>query len=559
MKRTLRAALACSTLLLAACADQVVDPSAAQGEDAAPLASVAGRTPRDVPEVRIQLPPAARGWDRSPAELAKTLSALATPASTARKGPAAVAYAVIAFKEPASARALQTGVRARISGRTVAAGLELLRSRGVQVVELLENIGAARVRITPAAAEALARHPLVDFVEPRQHAALLGQTTPWGITAVRAPQAWLTTTGIGVPVLIIDTGYDAGHPDLRALPIAHCAGEFGGCDDAAPWHGTHVLGILSARDNKEGVVGVGPGINGQMLYMYGACQGSVCPYDEVVAGLDWGMDLGVKVVNMSLGGSAYDAAMANAVAVAWSRGIVMVAAAGNNGNSTIVYPAAHPHVVGVSGVGQNLAFASGICGGNGYSSFGGHVDIAAPFEALSTVGNGGYAVLCGTSMAAPHVAGAAALIRARNPAWTAQRVVNQLLASARPAGAAGWDPYYGYGILDAEKAVGAELSPTFPGAPSVTLSGPFLVNQGQTYTWSASPAGGNGSYTYLWHYRKASGPTWTVAGTASSVSLTIFNGEAFTLRVTVASAGETGEASRQVTVREEPCDGCGIQ
>lgn len=558
MKRTFRGgALVSLAALLGACGDQVIAPHG----DANPLVSIGGRVPLDVPEVRIQLPPTSRSWDRSPAALASRLAGDVRSLRAAGDGEVTKAYAVIAFKEPASARALQTGVRSGVSARAVSAGLGLLRERGVEVVELLDHIGAARVRITPAAAEALAGDPRVDFVEPRQYVPLLAQTIPWGIAAVRAPQAWNTTTGVGTAVLIIDTGYDPGHSDLRALPIAHCAGEFGGCDDSTPWHGTHVLGILSARDNQQGVVGVGPGINGQFLYMYGACNSATqaCAQDEIAAGLNWGIGLGVKVVNMSLGGFAYDAGVATAVAQAWNSGIVLVAAAGNNGNNAIVYPAGYPNVVGVSGVGSNLAFASGICGGNGYSSYGSHVDIAAPFEALSTVGDGGYATLCGTSMAAPHVAGAVALIRAKNPSWTATRVVNQLLASAHEAGTTGWDPYYGYGILDVEKAVGPELTKTFPSAPTVAISGPLQINQGQTYTWSAIPAGGNGSYTYLWSYRKDSSPTWSAVSTASSVATTAFDGETFHLHVTVASAGNTVEASRQVIVKPKLCDGCSEQ
>jgi subtilisin len=564
MMRAVQAfALVFSASLLAACADQPLNPGASHGEAWSPPGTLAGRAPRDVPEVRIQLPPVPRPWDRSPAELARALSALSTrPSSASLRGDGLVGsvYAVIAFKEPGSPRALQTGVRAQVSARTVTAGLNLLRQRGVEVVELLENIGAARVLITPAAAEALAADPLVDFVEPRQYASLLTQTTPWGIAAVRAPQAWPTTTGTGATVLIIDTGYDAGHPDLRALPISHCAGAFGGCDDGGVWHGTHVLGIVSARDNTRGVVGVGPGINGQALYVYGACDSAtnVCPNDEVAAGLDWAIELGVKVVNMSLGGFAYDAGVATAVAQAWGSGIVLVAAAGNNGNNAIVYPAGYPNVVGVSGVGSNLVFASGLCGGGAYSSYGSHVDIAAPFEAYSTVGDSSYATLCGTSMAAPHVAGAAALVRAKNPTWTPQQVVNQLLASARDAGAAGWDPYYGYGIVDVQKAVGPTLTATFPSPPTVSISGPGVIYKAGSFSWSALPAGGNGSYTFMWHYRRATSPTWTVLTTDRSFALYVDQSGDFYLRVTVASAGQTAEATYRVTVGELICNLCGI-
>lgn len=521
----------CALLLgvVAACADQPVTPSASAGDASAPALSAGGRAPRDVPEVRIDLPPAPRAWDRDPAALARAVET-------------GGGYAIVAFKEPGSARALATGRRGAVTAGTVRAGLQLLEREGAEVVELLENIGAARVRIAPGMAAEIAAHPLVDYVEPRQYGRIAAQTTPWGITMTGAPTVWPTNTGSGSKVLIIDTGHQQNHADLPAVPSANCAGVYGGCDDGGVWHGTHVLGIVAARNNTAGVVGVAPGIANANVYMYGACDSAsgYCVLDEVTAGINAGI-WNVDVMNLSLSGP-YDAAQASAVAQAWNSGIVIVAAAGNNLSNTPVYPAAYANVIGVSGVRSDKSFASSstACPG-AYSNYGSHVDLSAPFEAYSTIGVNTYGTLCGTSMAAPHVTGAVALVRTQNPTWTNQQIVSHLFATAEDRGTVGRDDYYGHGIV---KVAASSVPPV---AVSIT-SGPSTITTAGSYTWTASASGGSGTYTYGWEYRVAGG-TWSAAGTGSSHTRGVAAGNAsFELRVTATSGGQTATATRSVTV-----------
>jgi subtilisin family serine protease len=485
-----------------------------------------------VPAVKIDLPPAPRAWDRDPAALAQAV---------ANGG----GYAVVAFKEPGSARALATGPRGAVTAGTVRAGLELLERSGAEVVELLDAIGAARVRITPQAAAELAGHPLVDFVEPRQHGELLAQTTPWGITLVGAPSFWSATgvTGSGAKVEIIDTGHQQNHVDLPAVPTANCSGAYGGCDDGSgvSWHGTHVLGIVAARNNTDGVVGVAPGIANADVYMYGACDSSYgsCPTDYVTAGINAGI-WNVHVMNLSLS-QPYDAAQATAIAQAWSNGIVIVAAAGNNLSNTTIYPAAYTNVIGVSGVNSDKSFAaSGTTGCSGYSNYGSHVDLAAPFSAYSTLGVNTYGTLCGTSMASPHVTGVAALLKSQNPSWTNQQIVDSLFARAEDLGTAGQDVYFGYGLVRPVRPVSA---------PTANITGTTSITSAGTYTWQANAAGGNSSYTYSWEYRVQGAGTWTAVGTGSSYSRTVaLTDPSFELRVTVTSAGLTGSDTHLVQV-----------
>lgn len=541
MQRAKQALLFARSVLLlaivAACADQPVTPDMQSNDASFSAASAGGRSPRDVPEVRIDLPPTARPWDTDPAALSQAVFA-------------GGGYAVVTFKEPGSARALATGRRAAVTAGTVRAGLQLLERNGVEVLELLDGIGGARVRIDPTVAAEISRHPLVDFVEPRQYVYAQAQTTPWGITMVGAPTFWSNqgTSGAGAKVLIIDTGHQQNHPDLPAVPTANCAGAYGGCNDAssASWHGTHVLGIVAARNNTIGVVGVAPGITAADVYMYGACNDSGgCPTDEVSTGISAGI-WNVHVMNLSLGGPTYDAGMATAVAQAWSNGIVIVAAAGNNGGNTINYPAAHTNVVGVSGVVSTKAFAGpGVAACGHSSNYGSHVDLAAPFEAYSTIGGSSYGTLCGTSMATPHVTGVAALIKAKYPTWTNQQIVTHLFNTAEDRGTAGRDNYYGFGIVRA--------LPVPPPCPNIT--GPTSISTSGSYTWQANAACGNGTYTYQWQYRTQGSTTWTNVGTGSSYTRSVSASDLdFEVRVNVTSGGVTGSDTHLVDVG--PCALC---
>jgi serine protease len=542
MRRTKQAFTFTRSLLLlmvaAACSDMPVSPgSPAAGGESAPSLSASARSPRDVPAVRIDLPASPRAWDRDPAALE---SAIVTGSG----------YAVVAFKEPGSARALATGHRGAVTAGTVRAGLELLQRNGAEVIELLDAIGAAQVRIAPARAVELARHPLVDFVEPRQYGHVEAQTTPWGITMVGAPTFWSTNTGTGAKVEIIDTGHQQNHVDLPAVPSANCSGLYGGCNDAstASWHGTHVLGIVAARNNVDGVVGVAPGITGANTYMYGACDdyGS-CPTDEVTAGINAGI-WNVHVMNLSLR-QPYDAAQATAVSQAWSSGIVIVAAAGNNLSNTVLYPAAYTNVVGVSGVNSNKTFAaSGTTGCSGYSNYGSHVDLAAPFSAYSTVGINTYGTLCGTSMATPHVTGVAALLRSANPTWTAQQTVDSLFARAEDLGAAGKDIYFGYGLVRVTRPVSSSVS--------ASISGSDYLLAGETGYWTATASGGNGTYSYQWQYKTVIGTTWSNVGTNSPNYSRGAGLRSFQLRVIVTSNGaSTTSPVFDVYVESEPMCG----
>jgi subtilisin family serine protease len=183
------------------------------------------------------------------------------------------------------------------------------------------------------------------------------------------------------------------------------------------------------------------------------------------------------------------------------------------------------------------------------SNFGTHVDLSAPFWALSTVGTSSYENenqgWCGTSMATPHVSGAAALLWAQNPTWTNVQIRDRLFATAEDRGAVGKDVYFGWGIVDAAHAVGTVAPPP----PTVSISGPTLIQPGATCTWDAIVTNGTPPFSYLWSGQVqpwgTTGPSYTGGKDPAQSS------NSFTLRVDVTdSANGTGWAS--ITVTEDP-------
>ena len=289
--------------------------------------------------------------------------------------------------------------------------------------------------------------PRVKYIEKDQKVFAFAQTNPTGIERVDAEPVDSSNLGSAVTIAIIDTGIDLDHPDLNVVQSTNCAkgGPFGGnCKvgggDDDNGHGTHVAGTAAALNNNAGVVGVAAGADlwavkvldkngsGWMSWIIGGI-------DYVTANADQ-----IDVANMSLGceceSNALDSAIANSVAA----GVTYVVAAGNSDKDASTFsPANHQDVVTVSAI----ADSDGKCGGQGsstnygaddtfasFSNYGDAVDIAAPgVDIYSTHMNGGYATFSGTSMASPHVAGAAAILIVSDSNLTPALVRDALIAN----------------------------------------------------------------------------------------------------------------------------------
>jgi serine protease len=194
------------------------------------------------------------------------------------------------------------------------------------------------------------------------------QTIPYGITMVNAPLVWPRAAGAGVRVAVMDTGISMYHPD-RGNVVASVSFVTGEAVEDFHGHGTHTSGTIAAADNDIGVVGVAPGADlliAKVLDNTGSGQDS-----WLISGIEWAVNNNAKVISMSLGSSSYSSALDTACSNAYNAGVVLVAAAGNDGTNTPSYPAALSSVISVAAVDQSKNKAS-------FSNYGPTIDLAAP-------------------------------------------------------------------------------------------------------------------------------------------------------------------------------------
>ena len=323
----------------------------------------------------------------------------------------------------------------------------------------------------------------------------------WHLTRIQAEQAWATTTGGNALVAVVDTGVDLTHPDLAANVVSYsdadmvepngtCSGNPRVCtQDAAQdknGHGTHVAGIVAAlAGNGIGGAGIAPGAKILPVRVLDA-EGSGS-FDQIADGVRYASDHGAKVINLSLGFSPAGADIAlrelgfftvleDAINYAWDRGAVITVAAGNDSIPLCSEPAAYPNVVCVGATDQfdlisfysnsdalhpNYLVAPGGWGLGGFSlgnssptaaTCGGEIfSTYLRSESVWCSPEGGYEGISGTSMATPAVSGVAALLAGRG--LNNQEIVACLKSSADDLGAPGRDPIYGYGRINAARAV----------------------------------------------------------------------------------------------------------
>ncbi len=355
----------------------------------------------------------------------------------------------------------------------------------------------------------------------------------WGLDTIDAYGAWdITLGGEETIIAVLDTGIDWNHPDLSANIWTNTQGYHGynfiddnwfpmddninGYDDDGDYvsniytyHGTHVAGIMGATiDNAVGIAGIAQVKLMAVKVMNDSGEGTD---STVSSGVRWAVDNGARVIVMSLGLDGLSTPLQNAVNYATSRGVVLVASAGNSGTSVLSYPAAFPNVISV-GASDNLDRRAS------FSNFGLNLDVMAPGVGIySTQGGGSYQSLSGTSAAAPHVAAVAALMLTLNPALTTVEVGDIINSTATDISINGYDSSTGWGIVNAFRAVESVADPT------VTITDfPESVNLNATFTVSWVVSGGDPGdieSTYLaWGYSETeltyqsevfSGTTWS--------------------------------------------------
>lgn len=377
-------------------------------------------------------------------------------------------------------------VKRRAGTVGTAKNLKRIRSTRIEGVE----VDAVTDGNWQAALRALRADPSVEYAEPNFRVGLpetaetlqaLGPSEQavnfqgeYGPKLTRALEAFARTKGEGQVIAVVDTGVDLKHPDLapKMVPGVNTVDANGSAADDQG-HGTNVAGIAaSLQDDAGGIVGMAPGAKIMPVKVLG---GDGSGSDASVAeGIRWAADNGATVINLSLGGPSSSQTGASAVKYALSKGCVVVAAMGNDGTGGKSYPAAYPGVIAVGATDINDQVTS-------FSQYGSWISVSAPgYSILSTYptyrtssldsyesNKAGwekmgmraglkYGYMTGTSQAAPHVAGLAALVRAANPQLAPDQIKAKIEAAAlKTSGMAGkpFDTRYGSGRIDALKSL----------------------------------------------------------------------------------------------------------
>ena len=402
-----------------------------------------------------------------------------------------------------------------------------IRGHGGRVRRSYRHLPAAAAELSEIQISRLRTDPRVAYIEEdgEVHALDTELDDSWGVKHIDAGNVHPNNKGTGIKVAVIDTGIDYGHLDLDDNYKGGY--DFVNSDDDPMddhGHGTHCAGIIAAEDNDQGVIGVAPEAS---LYAVKVLNSGGSGYlSDVVAGIEWAIDNNMDIISMSLGTDYDYQTLREACDNASAAGILLVAAAGNDYSvrrgserDTVDYPARYDSVIAVGATDDTDVKAS-------WSSTGSALELAAPgVDIYSTYPGNSYATKSGTSMACPHVAGAAALILA-GPNGGVRTVFQD---TADDLGDAGWDNWYGYGLVDAGEAAGISDTP------------PELVSIEVSPVTTTIPKGYNQQYIAIGTYSDAgtSDITTTVAWASSDTG-------AATIDATGLAAG-VGEGTTSIT------------
>ena len=481
------------------------------------------------------------------------LVGLAVPAAGAALG------RVVVLFQPATTAAQRAAVLAgRAAGAQVAVSAVEPRLVQVRVPAGHEHAVAARLRADPAVRAAGVDQPVQAAVLPSDYNA----TAQPNLAVIGAPAAWTDgLAGGGITVAVVDSGLDTGHPEFSGrivAPAVFISNFNTACGPTSAdvldndGHGTHVAGIVAAGANNGGIVGVAPAVAIMPIKVLDACRSGY--FSDIVQGIRYAADRGAHVINLSVGGylSAADPDHAAIIAIvqdvvdyAHARGVVLVGAAGNNAldiDTQPFYPAAARHVLAVAATTTTDSRPL-------FSNFGTRIDLAAPGADSSQPDNGLYSTLptyprngtgplnygymAGTSMAAPHVAGLAVLLRERDAGLTPDEIRTILQFSAHDLAPAGADPYYGAGRLDVAAALTIQAPPViryfaegYTGTGFDTYltiqnvnPGPVLARLGFQYSGAAS--GPAGRYLVLPASSRTTVKVNDIVGPGQPVSITL--------------------------------------
>ena len=459
----------------------------------------------------------------------------------------------------------------------------VLASLGTRLHHTIGGINTHVIEVAePAAnrvADMLMRSGLFTFVE-RDYLAepASGAVTPndpdfssqWHLATINAAMAWGVTTGVSnVTIAVIDSGVDSTHPDMGPKLVAGWNFVNGSSNTADDYgHGTAVAGTAAAdTNNGMGVSGVG--WNNMIMPLVALDSTGYASYSNMASAIQYAADHGARIINISLGGSSSSSTLQSAVNYAWGKGSVVFASAMNNSSTTPYYPAACTYVVAVSATEPTGTLAS-------FSNYGNWISLSAPGDnILTTVSGGGYGYWWGTSFASPIAAAVGALVLSIQPGMSASSLVSLLEQNSDDLGTPGFDQYFGYGQVDAYKAVLAAGSPvkdTTP--PTVSIASPAngaTVSGTTTIQVNASDNVGvtsiqlsidgtlvsstsASSLSFGWNTSNYSNSTHTISATASDAA---GNVSTATATVTVSNVIKTSSTPPTITITN-PSNGAQI-
>jgi hypothetical protein len=325
------------------------------------------------------------------------------------------------------------------------------------------NIVVARpvVGIDPQAwVEAWSQSPSVEYMQENHSVRIAAKVNdPFAeeqhyLRQIGAEKAWdVISENKSLAIALIDTGVDLEHPDLKGnlLPGINLI------DPGAPpqddnGHGTNVAGVIAAvSNNKQGISGLV--WKAQIMPIKALEANGRGDEDKLGEGIRYAVDQGVKIVVLSVGLYPSSPYMRDVVQYAEDNGVLLISASGNDGKS-VKYPAAYPTVLAVGGVTADNRVEPN-------SNYGPEIDVVAPWDVFTTQLGGGYTYNEGTSMAAPQVAGVAALLWAQYPEFKPHQIRHMIRQTAEDIEAPGWDPYSGYGLVRADRALTEKYSDDF--------------------------------------------------------------------------------------------------
>ncbi|WP_439027201.1 S8 family serine peptidase [Haloarchaeobius sp. DT45] len=473
---------------------------------------------------------------------------------------------------------LLVGISASTSMSTAQSRVQDALPNNARVVHRNDDLGYMAVQLPDQAsaqanssvAEAMKKKAGVKYVEENKtHYAFATPNDPkfgdqYAPQQVRAPEAWDTTTGEGVTIAVVDQGVMYDHPDLADRFGSNKGKDFVDSDaDPYPdsmadeYHGTHVAGICAGTtDNSTGISGISNAslLSGRALSEQGS--GSTA---DIADAVKWAADQGADIINMSLGGGGYTNTMKNAVSYAANAGVTIICASGNDGSSSVSYPAAYDECMAIGAVDENENLAS-------FSQYGSKQSVVAPgVDVLSTWTEnvsqygGKYNKISGTSMACPAAAGVAALGLAANPDWTNTQLRSKLKETAVDIGLSA--DKQGAGRVDAANLVNAGGGGGGGGgntAPTVDISASsatVTVGQDVTFDGSGSADSDGSISSYEWDFgdgATATGATATHAyGSAGDYTATLTvtdddgasSSDSVAITVESQSGGSCGDAS----------------